>query len=111
MSRNDRNEQKPGPRVSIKELAELIGVSTDTIRRAFRKGEIPTIRVRTARRFDLDKVRLCMQQQAETLYGARPGTAGGNRWPRAEVPSPRTGNTGARTTDLAPLNRSIFKAT
>ena len=43
-------------RMSVKELAELIGVSTDTIRRAFRKGEIPAIRVKTALRFDLDDV-------------------------------------------------------
>ena len=34
--------------LSIKELAAFIGVSTDTIRRAVRKGEIPSTRVRTA---------------------------------------------------------------
>jgi excisionase family DNA binding protein len=39
--------------LSIKELAAIIGVSTDTIRRAFRKGEIPARRVRSALRFDL----------------------------------------------------------
>ena len=56
-------------RLSVKELAEFIGVSTDTIRRAFRKGEIPAIRVRTALRFDLEEVLLCMQRQGEALYG------------------------------------------
>ena len=39
--------------LSIKELAAIIAVSTDTIRRIFRKGEIPATRVRTALRFDL----------------------------------------------------------
>lgn len=39
--------------LSIKELAAFIGVSTDTIRRAVRKGEIPWTRVSTALRFDL----------------------------------------------------------
>lgn len=37
----------------IKELATFIGVSTDSIRRAVRKGEIPATRVKTALRFDL----------------------------------------------------------
>ena len=87
-------------RLSVKELAEVIGVSTDTIRRAFRKGEIPAIRVRTALRFDFDEVRLCMQRKAEALYGTRPGAAGGDRRPRAGATSPRTGNTGAQTTGI-----------
>ena len=39
--------------LSIKELAAFIGVSTNTIRRAVRKGEIPATRVGTALRFDL----------------------------------------------------------
>ena len=43
--------------LSIKELAAFIGVSTDTIRRAVRKGEIPATRVGTAYRFDLRQVR------------------------------------------------------
>lgn len=97
---NDRNEQKHDHRVSIKELAELIGVSTDTIRRAFRKGEIPAIRVRTALRFDLNEVLRYMQRNAEAHYGRNPGAPGGDRRPRAEATSPRTGNTGALPTGL-----------
>ena len=42
--------------LSIKELAAYIGVSTDTIRRAVRKGELPATRVGTALRFYLHKV-------------------------------------------------------
>ncbi len=78
---NDRNEPQRDHRVSIKELAELIGVSTDTIRRAFRKGEIPALRVSPALRFDLDEVLRYMQRNAEARYG--------------RDTSPRTGNTGA----------------
>ena len=42
--------------VSLKELAAFIGVSTDSIRREVRKGEIPATRVGTALRFDLHQV-------------------------------------------------------
>jgi len=50
--------------LSIKELAAFIGVSTDTIRRAVRKGEIPVTRVGTAYRFDLSQVRHQMERNA-----------------------------------------------
>ena len=50
--------------LSIKELAAFIGVSTDTIWRAVRKGEIPATRVGTAYRFDLRKVRHQMERNA-----------------------------------------------
>jgi excisionase family DNA binding protein len=98
-------EKKNDHRVSVRELAELVGVSTDTIRRAYRTGELPAIRVRTALRFDLDEVRRCMQRKAETLYDTRPGAAGGNCRPRAEAASPRIGNTGAHTTGIIPGGR------
>ena len=42
--------------LSIKELAAIIGVSTDTFTRTVRKNEIPATRVRTVLRFDLHKV-------------------------------------------------------
>jgi excisionase family DNA binding protein len=87
-------------RVSTRELAALLRVSTDTIRRAFRKGEISAIRVRTALRFDLDEVRLGMRRNAEARYGRNSGAPGGNRRPRAGATSPRTGNTGALPTGL-----------
>ena len=87
-------------RVSIRELAALISVSTDTIRRAYRKGEIPAIRVRTALRFDLDEVMRCMQRNAEARYGTKACAADGIRRPRTGTLSPRTGNTGALPTGL-----------
>ena len=51
-------------KLSIKELAAFIGVSTDTILRAVRKGEIPAIRVGIALRFDLHQVRHQMERNA-----------------------------------------------
>jgi excisionase family DNA binding protein len=82
--------------LSIKELAAFIRVSTDTIRRAVRKGEIPWTRVRTALRFDLQEVSTCMQRNAEARFGARStralaGTAG-----RAQADQPPAGKTGAQ---------------
>lgn len=87
-------------RVSVRELAGLMQVSTDTIRRAYRKGEIPAIRVKTALRFNLDEVRRSMQRHAEARYGRHPGARGGTRRPRAGTTSPRTGDTGALATEL-----------
>jgi excisionase family DNA binding protein len=86
--------------LSIKELAAFIGVSTDTIRRAVRKGEIPATRVGTAYRFDLRHVRHQMERNA--LVHLRRGSAcalGGESRPRAQ-PSPRLGNTGALPTGI-----------
>ena len=86
--------------LSIKELAAFIGVSTDTIRRAVRKGEIPVTRVGTAYRFDLPQVRDQMERNAivhlqKETAGA---TAGGGR--RRAQPSPRIGKTGALPTEI-----------
>jgi excisionase family DNA binding protein len=80
--------------LSVKELAAFIGVSTDTIRRAVRKGEIPATRVRTALRFDLHEVRTCMERNVEVRFGRGLASApdGGSR-PRAgdQPPSSKTG--------------------
>ena len=65
--------------LSIKELAAFIGVSTDTIRRAVRRGEIPATRVRTALRFDLQEVLTRMQRNAEARFGARSASAPGGK--------------------------------
>ena len=73
--------------LSIRELAAFIGVSTDTIRRAVRKGEIPATRVRTALRFDLQEVSTYMQRNAAARFGTRstraPGGSAGRRASRA----------------------------
>ena len=88
------------PDLSVKELAVFIGVSTDTIRRAVRKGEIPSTRVRTALRFDLQKVLTCMQQNAEAKFGTRSPSAPGGTAGRAQGDPPPTGNTGALPTGM-----------
>jgi excisionase family DNA binding protein len=63
--------------LSIKELAAVIGVSTDTIRRAVRRGEISANRVQTAIRFDLQEVRTCMRRNAEAKFGPYAASAPG----------------------------------
>ena len=75
--------------LSIKELAAFIGVSTDTIRRAVRKGEIPTTRVGTAYRFNLHQVQHQMERNAVVrLQRGSPSAPGGESWPRAGQPAP-----------------------
>jgi excisionase family DNA binding protein len=75
--------------LSVKELAQYIGVSTDTIRRAYRRGLIPGYRVGTALRFDPKAVRRQMQRQAETRARTRAaGALDGESRPRAARPAP-----------------------
>ena len=95
--------------LSIKELATFIGVSTDTIRRAVRKGEIPARKVRTALRFDLHKVLTCMRRNAEATFGARSACAPGGSAGRAQADPPPSGNTGALSTHLVtPILRILW---
>lgn len=71
-------EKRNDDRLSVRELAEVLRVSTDTIRRAYRKGQIPAIRVRTALRFNLDEVLGCLQRKpARLIDGTRRGAPGG----------------------------------
>lgn len=70
--------------LSIRELAAYLGVSTDTVRRAARRGEIPFKREGTAYRFDWRKVRRAMDERGNQMrFGgksrasARPPARGG----------------------------------
>src|SRR5262245_50292745 len=86
--------------MSIKQLAELLGVSTDTIRRAARRGLIPSSREGTAYRFDWPKVRRAMEARAKSMPYRRSNKAcapAGESRPRA-AQSPPAGNTGALPT-------------
>jgi len=75
--------------LSIKELAAFIGVSTDTIRRAVRKGELPATRVGTAYRFDLRQVRHQMERNAVVrLQRGSARAPGGESRPRAARNAP-----------------------
>jgi|GEM_PF-3344732 excisionase family DNA binding protein len=95
--------------MSIKQLAELLGISTDTVRRAAKSGHIPSSREGTAYRFDWSKVRRAMQERAKQRPYRRSKTAsapGGESRPRA-AQSPPTGNTGALATDIATGGLSV----
>lgn len=82
--------------LSIKELAAFIGVSTDTIRRAVRNGEIPSTRVKTALRFDLQEVHTCMQRNAKARFGTRSSCAPGGTAGCARPDQPPASKTGAQ---------------
>ena len=86
--------------LSIKELAAYIGVSTDTIRRAVRKGEIPMTRVGTAYRFSLRQVRHQMERNAIIHLQRRVAGAIADGGRRRAQPSPRIGKTGALPTEI-----------
>jgi excisionase family DNA binding protein len=75
--------------LSIKELAAYIGVSTDTIRRAVRKGAMPFTRVGTAYRFDLRQVHAQMERKGrERFQRGSAGAPGGESRPRAARNAP-----------------------
>ena len=75
--------------LSIKELAAIIGVSTDTIRRAARRGEIPSTCVGRAYRFDLRQVRHQMERNTVVYLQRRSaGAPGGASRPRATQNAP-----------------------
>jgi excisionase family DNA binding protein len=77
--------------LSIKQLAELLSVSTDTIRRVARKGLIPSSREGTAYRFDWRKVRGAMEARANERRSRRRSKAsapGGESRPRAQAIAP-----------------------
>ena len=86
--------------LSIKELAAYIGVSTDTIRRAVRKGEIPATRVKTALRFDMRKVQQQMELNARIYLRRGSARAPGGTAGRAQADQPPSGNTGALPTGI-----------
>lgn len=86
--------------LSIKELAAFIGVSTDTIRRAIRKGELPATRVGTAYRFDLRQVQHQMERNAGVRIRKGSASAPGGTAGRAPGDQPPVGNTGALPTGI-----------
>ena len=77
--------------MSIKQLAELLGVSTDTIRRAARSGLIPSTREGTAYRFEWERVRQAMRARALEVASRRSMRASapdGESRPRAQANAP-----------------------
>ena len=88
--------------INAEQLAAKLGVSVKSIRRAYRKGEIPVDRFCRFVRFDLERVKEALQAKgrwpsfvdAERKRGPRSATGGASRR-RAQRPSPRLGKTGA----------------
>ncbi len=87
--------------VTVKGLAVLFKVSEKSIRRAYRKGEIPFERFCRCVRFDLEHVKEALKQagrgklRTATFKVGRRSATGGARRRRAQRPSPRLGKTGA----------------
>ena len=88
--------------LTVDELAAALKVSPKSIRRAYRKGEIPVDRFCRFVRFDLERVKEALKAkghdftvvEARKNVGQRSATGGDGRR-RAQRPSPRLGKTGA----------------
>lgn len=88
--------------ITADQLAAKLGVSVKSIRRAYRKGEIPVDRFCRFVRFDLERVKEALQAnghwpsflEAKREGGPRSAQGGASRR-RAQRPRPRLGKTGA----------------
>ena len=88
--------------LTVDELAAVLKVSPKSIRRAYRKGEIPVDRFCRFVRFDLERVKEARKAKGHSLTGVvstkkegeRSATGGASRR-RAQRTSPRLGKTGA----------------
>ena len=87
--------------LTIDQLAAILQISVKSIRRAYRKGEIPVERICRFVRFDLERVKAAMQGngQGQSRFstrerGQRSATGGASRR-RAQRTRPRLGKTGA----------------
>ena len=78
--------------LSVKELAHELGVSPDSVYRAYRKREIPAVQICRIIRFDLEKVRCAMERKAEAMPNRRchRRATGGDSRRRARTISPRS---------------------
>ena len=81
--------------LSVKEIAQELGVSVQSIRRAYWRGEIPAYRINTMLRFDLDRVqRIFLTKGLSRIVrprDARPAAPAGDAHSR----TPPFGKTGA----------------
>ena len=88
--------------ITADELAAKLKVSVKSIRRAYRKGEIPVDRFCRFVRFDLEQVKEALKAKGhrpafmvnESKVGPRSAQGGASRR-RAQRTSPRLGKTGA----------------
>jgi excisionase family DNA binding protein len=77
--------------LSVKEVAQELGVSAQSIRRAYWRGDIPAYRISTMLRFDLERVQRMVLANGgvEDRTTRRRAIAGGRRR-RAQPKRPRT---------------------
>ena len=79
--------------LSVKELAQELGISTDSVYRAYRKGEIPAAQINRMIRFNLEKVHRAMEKKAKAMPNsqcAKQRATGGASRRRAQQKRPRT---------------------
>ena len=87
--------------LTIDELALELQVSVKSIRRAYRKGQIPVERICRFVRFDLDRVKAAMQGNGQDQWPfsgekqVQRSATGGGSGRRAQPTRPRLGKTGA----------------
>jgi hypothetical protein len=100
-TRNLRGDPMQRSWLTANELAAVLKMSVKSVRRAYRKGEIPVERICRFVRFDLERVKKAMQGNGQRRspfstqkQGQRSATGGASRR-RAQRPSPRLGKTGA----------------
>jgi excisionase family DNA binding protein len=76
--------------LSVKELAVELGISTDSVYRAYRTGEIPGAQIARTIRFDPQEVRESMKKRAEAMPNSEcmKRATGGDSRRRARI-SPR----------------------
>ena len=88
--------------ITADQLAAKLGVSVKSIRRAYRKGQIPVERICRFVRFDLERVKEALKAKgngpsfvvSKRKGGQRSATGGASRR-RAQRTGPRLGKTGA----------------
>ena len=76
--------------LSVKELAQELGISTDSVYRAYRKKEIPAAQINRMIRFDFEKVKRAMEKKASAMPNSqcaqRRATGGASRRRAAKRP-------------------------
>jgi excisionase family DNA binding protein len=78
--------------LSVKELAHELGISSDSVYRAYRTGEIPGAQIARTIRFDPEQVRRAIEERAKAMPNSQctKRAPGGNSRRRARLQRPRS---------------------
>ena len=79
--------------LSVKELAHQLGISADSVYRAYRRKEIPAAQINRMIRFDFEKVCQAMEKKARGMPNRedrKQGATGGASRRRAQQKRPRS---------------------